>query len=126
MLAKSSNIGTVRAADKFDRGELRRYLTAFGLGQRTDIGLRGETPGMLPDPSLWTSQLQDRIAFGQSLSVNAVQMAAAVNTDRQRRRAGLAQPDPGPATTDDGTEVGTDIADHPPGDQRAGRASRRR
>ena len=32
VLAKSSNIGTVLAADKFARGELRRYLSAFGLG----------------------------------------------------------------------------------------------
>ena len=34
VIAKSSNIGTVRAADEFDRGELRRYLTRFGLGRR--------------------------------------------------------------------------------------------
>ena len=86
---KSSNIGTVLAADKFDQ---RRAAVATSRSsasaRRTDIGVRGETPGILPDPSIWTRQTQDRIAFGQSLSVNAVQMAAAVNTHRQRRRAG--------------------------------------
>jgi cell division protein FtsI (penicillin-binding protein 3) len=110
ILAKSSNIGTVMAADEFDRGELRRYLTAFGLGRRTDVGLGGETPGILPDGSMWTSQAADRIAFGQSLSVNGLQMLAAVNTIAN----GGEHVDPslvrGVATLDDGTRVGTDVA----------------
>ncbi len=80
VIAKSSNIGTVRAADEFDRGELRRYLTRFGLGDATDIGVRGESPGILPSNAIWNRLIGDRVAFGQSLSVNAVQMAAAVNT----------------------------------------------
>ncbi|MCW2845077.1 MAG: peptidoglycan synthetase FtsI [Nocardioides sp.] len=108
VIAKSSNIGTVLAADKFAPGELYSYLTKFGLGQSTDIGVRGETPGLLPDGSLWTHQNQDRIAFGQSLSVNAVQMAAAVNTIANggvRVSPSLIE---GSATTDDGTTVGTD------------------
>ncbi len=108
ILAKSSNIGTVRAADHFRPGQLRRYLTAFGLGRRTGIGLDGETRGLLPDPAMWTSQTGDRIAFGQSLSVNAIQMAAAVNTIAN----GGVRVDPsllqGSATTDDGVAVGTD------------------
>ena len=110
VLAKSSNIGTVLASDKFDRGELHRYLSAFGLGARTDIGVRGETQGILPDPSLWTGLVQDRVAFGQSVSVNAVQMAAAINAianDGVRVSPSLVT---GKATTDDGTVVGTDTA----------------
>jgi cell division protein FtsI (penicillin-binding protein 3) len=98
----------VLAADKFAEGELRSYLSAFGLGQTTDIGVRGETPGILPDPSIWTPQAQDRIAFGQSLSVNAVQMTAAVNTLANggvRVSPSLVR---GTATTDDGRRVGTD------------------
>jgi cell division protein FtsI (penicillin-binding protein 3) len=108
VIAKSSNIGTVRAADKFKKGQLFSYLQDFGLGQRTDIGVRGETQGLLPDGSTWTHQMQDRIAFGQSLSVNGVQMAAAVNTianDGVRVSPSLIE---GSATTDDGEVVGTD------------------
>jgi cell division protein FtsI (penicillin-binding protein 3) len=111
IVAKSSNIGTVLAADEFGRGELRRYLTEFGLGQRTDIGVGGETKGLLPKGALWTDQTEDRIAFGQGLSVNAVQMAAAVNTIAN----GGVRIDPslvkGSAVADDGTEVGSDHAD---------------
>jgi cell division protein FtsI (penicillin-binding protein 3) len=108
VIALSSNIGTVRAADEYARGELRRYLTRFGLGDATDIGVRGESAGILPAPSLWSRLVGDRVAFGQSLSVNAVQMAAAVNTIAN----GGVRVDPsvivGSATTDDGTRVGTD------------------
>nr|WP_246416027.1 penicillin-binding protein 2 [Nocardioides luti] len=108
VIAKSSNIGTVLAADKFDTGELFSYLTKFGLGQRTNIGVRGETPGILPDGSLWTHQNQDRIAFGQSLSVNAVQMIAAVNTIANGGVRVSPSVIEGHATTDEGVEVGTD------------------
>ena len=79
-IAQSSNIATVLAADRFKRGQLYDYLRKFGLGQPTDIGVRGETQGLLPAKSSWTHQTQDRIAFGQSLSVNGMQMAAAINT----------------------------------------------
>jgi cell division protein FtsI (penicillin-binding protein 3) len=108
IVAKSSNIGTVLAADHFREGQLRSYLTSFGLGERTDIGLGGETKGLLPFGDLWTDQTEDRIAFGQGMSVNAVQMAAAVNTIAN----GGVRIDPslilGSAVTDDGNEVGTD------------------
>ncbi|GAA1475873.1 cell division protein FtsI [Nocardioides aestuarii] len=110
VIAKSSNIGTVNAADHFGRGELRRYLAKFGLGEKTDIGVRSEASGVLPSSSMWSSLVDDRVAFGQSLSVNAVQMAAAVNTIAN----GGVHVDPsliqGSATTDDGVEVGTDVA----------------
>ncbi|GAB6984719.1 peptidoglycan D,D-transpeptidase FtsI family protein [Nocardioides pyridinolyticus] len=108
VIAKSSNIGTVLAADKFKPGQLYDYLWKFGLGQRTDIGVRGESPGLLPARGTWTHQNQDRIAFGQSLSVNGVQMAAAINTIANggvRVSPSLIQ---GSATTEDGTVVGTD------------------
>ncbi len=108
VVAKSSNIGTVLAADKFEEGELRSYLTKFGLGRRTNIGVSGETKGLLPGGSQWTSQAQDRIAFGQSLSVTAMQMAAAVNTLANggvRVSPSLIR---GSATADDGRVVGTD------------------
>jgi cell division protein FtsI (penicillin-binding protein 3) len=108
VIAKSSNIGTVLAADRFDRGELRGYLSRFGLGQRTDIGVRGETPGILPSGSEWTHQTQDRIAFGQSLSVNAVQMAAAINTVANKGVRVSPSLIRGSATTDAGQRVGTD------------------
>ena len=110
VIAKSSNIGTVLAADKFKQGQLDSYLRQFGLGQRTEIGVRGETPGLLPAGSTWTHQMQDRIAFGQSVSVNGVQMAAAVNTIANGGVRVSPNVIKGSATTDEGKVVGTDHA----------------
>ena len=109
-IAQSSNIGTVLAADRFEHGQLYRYLREFGLGKRTKIGVRGESRGLLPRLSEWTSQMEDRIDFGQSLSVNGVQMAAAVNTIANggvRVSPSLIK---GSATDDGGRAVGTDHA----------------
>jgi cell division protein FtsI (penicillin-binding protein 3) len=110
ILAKSSNIGTVLAADRFRTGELRAYLNAFGLGQRTEVGLETESRGILPDPSMWTDQTEDRIAFGQSLATTPIQMISAVNTIANggiRVSPSLIK---GTATRDDGQRFGTDTA----------------
>lgn len=111
VLSKSSNIGTVLAADRLPALELRRYLTEFGLGGRTGSGANNETAGLLPAPSQWTQLTKDRIAFGQSVSVNALQMAAAVNAVAND---GVYVPPSlvvGKATTNDGREVGTSTVD---------------
>ncbi len=108
VIAQSSNIGTAKASRLFGPGQLRGYLTKFGLGERTNIGVTGETPGLLPSTAAWNGMLQDRIAFGQSVSVNGVQMAAAVNTIANggvRVSPSLIQ---GSATNNLGQSVGTD------------------
>jgi cell division protein FtsI (penicillin-binding protein 3) len=79
VIAKSSNIGTVLAANQFSHRQLYDYLRRFGLGARTGIGVHGESAGVLNDWRTWSQINQDTIAFGQGLAVNAVQMAAAVN-----------------------------------------------
>ncbi|CAM3537135.1 penicillin-binding protein 2 [Nocardioides dubius] len=110
VLAKSSNIGTVIAARRLPSETLYDYLTSFGLGQRTNIGVRGESAGVVPDGATWSEGTHDTIAFGQGLSVNAMQMAAAVNTLAN----GGVYVDPslvmGTATTDSGQKVGTSQA----------------
>ena len=108
IIAKSSNIGTVLAADAFSPPQLVAYLQRFGLGQKTNVGVRGETPGILTPGDVMTSQTKDRVAFGQSLSVNALQMAAAVNTIANEGVRVSPSLISGSAVTDDGLTVGTD------------------
>ena len=110
IIAKSSNIGTVLAADAFTPTQLVSYLTSFGLGSTTNIGVRGETPGILTPGEQMTSQTKDRVAFGQSLSVNVVQMAAAINTVANGGVRVSPSIISGSAVTDDGVTVGTDVA----------------
>ena len=65
---------------QFEPGSCYDYLRQFGLGRPHRHRRARRDPGILPARARWTSQIKDRIAFGQALSVNAVQMAAAINT----------------------------------------------
>ena len=99
VIAKSSNVGTAMAAMQLTPKQLWSYLDRFGLGQRTDVGIPFETRGLLMPASDWSVLTRAQVAFGQGLGVNALQMATAVNTHRQRRRDG--QPEPGPGACHD-------------------------
>jgi cell division protein FtsI (penicillin-binding protein 3) len=110
VIAKSSNVGTVLASQQLPHRQFWDYLHAFGLGQRTDVGLLGESNGVLPPESTWTKLTQSTIAFGQGLSVNALQMATAVNAvanGGERISPSLIK---GRAENVRGTVVGTDVA----------------
>ncbi|TDC74214.1 peptidoglycan D,D-transpeptidase FtsI family protein [Streptomyces hainanensis] len=86
VLAKSSNIGTILAAEQLGATQpeanevLHRYLTAFGFGQPTGLGFPGETSGIVAQPADWDAAQQYTIPFGQGLSVNAVQAASVYST----------------------------------------------
>lgn len=77
VVANSSNIGTVLLTRQMDKAKLVTYLQSFGLGSTTGLGLPGEGTGSLPSTSL-ADNTRDQIAFGQGLSVTAIQEAAAV------------------------------------------------
>ncbi len=110
VIARSSNIGTALAASQFTPEQLWTYLDKFGLGQRTDVGMPGETRGLLPPADIWSTLTRAQVAFGQGLSVNALQMATAVNTianGGERISPSLVR---GKATTSAGNEVGTETS----------------
>ena len=80
-IAKSSNIGTIRAAERL--GNLKRlypYLKKFGIGQPTSLGLPGEASGYMLKPRDWSATTGYTTTFGQGYSVNTVQMASAIGT----------------------------------------------
>ncbi len=79
-LARSSNIGTILAAERLGFDELYPYFRAFGIGEPTGIDFPGETAGALPKPDTWSSTTGYTLSFGQGYSVNAVQMASAIGT----------------------------------------------
>jgi cell division protein FtsI (penicillin-binding protein 3) len=110
VIAKSSNIGTVLAARQYQPGQLWHYLDLFGLGHRTDVGMPGETRGLLPPADTWTELTQATASFGQGVSVNALQMATAVNTIANGGELITPSLVEGRAVTSSGDEVGTDTA----------------
>lgn len=77
-IAKSSNIGTVLAAERMPAAEQLDYLRDFGLGKPTGIDFPGSNDGSLPSKDELTPLRRATISFGQGMSVNAVQLAAAV------------------------------------------------
>ncbi|KAB2343098.1 peptidoglycan D,D-transpeptidase FtsI family protein [Actinomadura rudentiformis] len=80
VLAKSSNVGTIMASERITQDTLYRYLRAFGFGEPTRVGLPAETAGQLSPPSKWSGTDRYPIAFGQTVSVNALQMASVYAT----------------------------------------------
>ncbi|NDH17819.1 MAG: penicillin-binding protein 2 [Actinobacteria bacterium] len=72
--AKSSNIGMILAAEKMPKRQLARYMEKFGITQRTDLGLPGESAGLMLQPENWSGTTFPTMAFGQGYSVTAVQM----------------------------------------------------
>jgi len=80
VLAKSSNIGTIMAAEKIGGDTLYRYLKKFGIGEKTGLNFPGESKGFVPAPAQWSDTTFGTLAFGQGLSVNAVQAASVYAT----------------------------------------------
>jgi cell division protein FtsI (penicillin-binding protein 3) len=76
VLAKSSNLGAILTAEKVGPDKLYGYLTKFGVGQPMAMRFPGESSGILPPPAQWSGSQFYTIAFGQGLSVNAVQAAS--------------------------------------------------
>jgi cell division protein FtsI (penicillin-binding protein 3) len=75
----SSNIGTVKLSENIGTKNLYNTLKNFGFGERTGIDCPGETPGMLSSYQRWTKIDNAAIAFGQGISVSAIQLATAVS-----------------------------------------------
>ncbi|MBI9090420.1 MAG: penicillin-binding protein 2 [Desulfobacterium sp.] len=75
----SSNIGTVKITETTGKQALYDALTGFGFGKRTGLGLPGETPGTLTSPGRWSTIDTAAIAFGQGMSVSALQLAVGIS-----------------------------------------------
>jgi cell division protein FtsI (penicillin-binding protein 3) len=83
VLAKSSNIGTILASETIGQEKFYKYLKKFGIGQSTGMNFPGESTGSLPDindENQWSDTTFPTLAFGQGLSVNAVQATSVFAT----------------------------------------------
>jgi len=83
VLAQSSNIGSIIASNKIGQEKFLSYLRKFGIGQLTGSGIYGEASGDLPNPknpNQWSDTTFPTLAFGQGLSVTALQVASVYST----------------------------------------------
>jgi cell division protein FtsI (penicillin-binding protein 3) len=80
VLAQSSNVGTIEASEHVSRQTLYDYMRAYGYGQPTGVGLPGENVGSLLPVAKWSGITRYTVAFGQGVSVNALQVASVYAT----------------------------------------------
>jgi cell division protein FtsI/penicillin-binding protein 2 len=78
VIAKSSNVGVIRAALIIGGERLYRTIVGFGFGRQTGIDLPGESAGILHPIEHWGPLTKAYVAFGQGISVTPLQLATAV------------------------------------------------
>jgi cell division protein FtsI (penicillin-binding protein 3) len=77
VLQNSSNVGSIKVGLALGRERYHRYMTAFGFGALTNVGLAGESRGQLREPPRWSALSLPTLSIGQEVSVTAMQMVAA-------------------------------------------------
>lgn len=92
VIAKSSQVGTVKIALSLEPDAVRNMFHRFGLGQATGTGFPGESVGVLPAYQRWRDLDRATLAFGHGVSVTTLQLAAAYSvfaTEGIRRQPSL-------------------------------------
>ncbi|MFF0817041.1 peptidoglycan D,D-transpeptidase FtsI family protein [Rhodococcus sp. NPDC003318] len=74
VFGKSSNVGTLMLAQRVGEDRFADMLDKFGLGQRTEVGLPGESAGDVPSRDQWSGGTFANLPIGQGLSMTLLQM----------------------------------------------------
>lgn len=77
VLVNSSNIGMVKVTSGMSFDQMRESVLRFGFGKRTEIGLPGESFGLVTSRKNWSKYSQTSVAMGHEVAVTPVQMARA-------------------------------------------------
>ncbi|ETW23588.1 cell division protein FtsI [Mycobacterium gastri 'Wayne'] len=75
VFGKSSNVGTLMLAQRVGPERFYEMVRKFGLGQRTAVGLPGESAGLVPPIDQWSGSTFSNLPIGQGLSMTLLQMA---------------------------------------------------
>lgn len=78
ILEQSSNVGMVMAGDKMSNEQRYEFISKFGIGQDTGLGLPGESSGVLHPANEWDQRTRNTVLFGQGYTVNVMQITNAV------------------------------------------------
>jgi len=80
VFGKSSNVGTLMLAQRVGPERYAEMLDKFGLGQRTGVGLPGESSGVVPPIDQWSGSSFANLPIGQGLSMTLLQMTGMYQT----------------------------------------------
>ncbi len=78
VLRVSSNVGAVQIAQLIGREQQYQGLLRFGFGASTGSGFPMESRGLVRDWNKWKPVDQAAIAFGQGISITAIQLVSAL------------------------------------------------
>lgn len=76
----SSNICAYKIAQTIGKEQTYDYLRAFGFGARTELGVRGEQPGLVWPPDRWAEVSFANIAFGQGFTATPLQVTTSIGS----------------------------------------------
>ena len=79
VIEESSNIGTVKVAQRLGADLLYQYIKAFGFGSKLGIDLAGEISGMMIPVRSWSKSSITAIPMGQGVGVTNLQLASAIS-----------------------------------------------
>ncbi|MCI4625578.1 MAG: penicillin-binding protein 2 [Candidatus Magnetoovum sp. WYHC-5] len=77
VIQKSSNVGTIKLAQRLGKDTLYKYIKLFGFGKKTGIDLPGELPGTAKHPKYWSGVSIGAMAIGQEVGVTPLQVVTA-------------------------------------------------
>lgn len=80
IISRSSNVGTIKVAERVGAARLYEYLRAFGYAEPTGVGFPGEAAGLLPHVDDWWPTSLPTIAIGQGVSATLLQVAGVLET----------------------------------------------
>ena len=80
VIEHSSNIGTVKVAQRLGNEVLYDYIRNFGFGSLTGIDLPGEVKGIVRPPDLWSRVSISSIPIGQEIAVTPIQLICAISS----------------------------------------------
>jgi cell division protein FtsI (penicillin-binding protein 3) len=78
VVVRSSNIGMTKVGIKLGQERLYSYLKTFGFGQSSQLGLAGESAGILRNVASWSRLDVATHSFGQGIAVTPLQIVRAV------------------------------------------------
>lgn len=80
IIAYSSNIGMGIIGTRMGDEALYAAVKQFGFGSKTQIGIAGESSGIVYDTKRWSSLSKTSVPMGQELAVTPIQLATAFSS----------------------------------------------
>ncbi|MBI4455624.1 MAG: transpeptidase family protein [Acidobacteria bacterium] len=80
ILAKSSNVGSIKLGLRLGEERFYHYIQRFHFGRITGVELPGEQSGLLRGPESWSRLSIGAISIGQEIGVTPLQLACAFAT----------------------------------------------